>query len=56
MSYHYVIIDKFPKLVENSKFFLQSSVLIIFHTFANIVAYSIKHRHFRINKSLDWGH
>ena len=55
-SHYYEIFDKFPKLVENSKFFLQSSVLLIFDTFANIVAYSIKHRHFRINKSLDSGH
>ena len=56
MSHHHVILDKFPKLVKNSKFFLESSVLLIFDTFTNKAAYLIKHRHLRINKSLDWGH
>ena len=56
MSHHYVIFDKFPKLVENSKFFLESSVILIFDPFINIVGYLIKHRQFRINKNLDWSH
>ena len=45
MSHHYVIIDNFPKLVENNKFCLESSVLLIVDTFTNIVAYLIKHRY-----------
>ena len=44
MSHQYVNFDKFPKLVEKNKFFLESSVLLIFDTFANIVAYLIEHR------------
>ena len=56
MSHHYVIIDNFPKLVENSKFCLESSVLLIVDTFTNILAYLIKSRHLRIKKRLDWGH
>ena len=56
MSYHYKIFDKFPKLVENSKLFLESSVLLIFDNLIGIVAYLIKSGHVRINKSLYWGH
>ena len=56
MSHHYVIIDNFPKLVENSKFCLESSVLLIVDTFTNILAYLIKSRHLGIKKRLDWGH
>ena len=41
MSHHNVIIDKFPKLVENGKFCLESSVLLIFGTFTNILASTI---------------
>ena len=56
MKHHYVIFDKFPKLVENSIFFLESAVIIIFDFFTNILGYLIEHRHFRINKCLDLGH
>ena len=53
MSQHYVIIGKFPKLVKNNKLFLESSVLLVFATFTDILAYLIKPRHFKINESLD---
>ena len=55
-SHHYVIFDKLPNLVENSKFFNESSILLILDTFTNILAYLIKHRQFRIHKSRNWGH
>ena len=41
MCHYHVIFDKFPKLVENCNFFLESSFLLIFDTI-NKVAYSIK--------------
>ena len=44
MSHHHVIFDKFPKLVKNSKFFLESS------------DQSNTDTHYRITKSLDWVH
>ena len=58
MSHHYVIFDKLVtsiNLVKNSNVFLESSVLLIFDTSTNILAYLIKHRHLR-KKSLDLGH
>ena len=56
MSHYFEIFDKFPKFVESRAFFLESSVLLIFDTSTNILAYLTEYRHFRVNKGLDCSH
>ena len=46
---------KYPKWVENSKYVLESSFLVIFDSFTNLVVYLANYEYRMINKSLNLG-